>query len=243
MEAKALAAARHLLAEAYPKASCAIAAGSILRGQGTPSSDLDLVVVFAHLDRCWRESRLHEGLPVEVWSHDPETLAWFMDQDARTGRPIMAHMVASGRQLGPDLDLAARVVAAAEAVLAKGPPSLEGEFGRALRYQLTTLVEDIIDATGPSVRRALAAATYQPLADLMLIGRGAWSGKGKWIPRLLDALDPALAATFDAAFESAWNADAATLAELIDRELQMHGGRWFAGDKRLAPETARLRIG
>jgi hypothetical protein len=238
----ALAAARRLLAERFPEAGCGFASGSIMRGHGTPTSDIDFVVVHRRVDRGWRESLTWEGFPVEVWAHDPETLAWFMEKDAESGWPIMAHMVTTGRPIGPDLDLAATVRERAEAVLAKGPQSLDSEFGRSLRYMVTALLEDLDDAPDDAARRAVVAMLYQPLADLMLIGRGKWSGKGKWVPRRLRACDPALAEAFDAAVRDASAGDAGPLLALGDGELMRHGGRYFDGDKRLAPREARLKL-
>lgn len=51
---QALVIANHVFAARFQGASCAFVAGSIMRGEGTPSSDIDLVVVFDHLDaaRC-----------------------------------------------------------------------------------------------------------------------------------------------------------------------------------------------
>ena len=40
----------------FPNAKVIFLAGSIVRGVGTPDSDLDLVVVFEHLPNAYRES-------------------------------------------------------------------------------------------------------------------------------------------------------------------------------------------
>lgn len=46
-------------------------AGSVMRGQGTPHSDLDVVVVYKSLPAAYRESLYHQGWPVELFVHDP----------------------------------------------------------------------------------------------------------------------------------------------------------------------------
>jgi predicted nucleotidyltransferase len=48
--------ANAIRAERYEDAAAVFAAGSIVRGHGTPFSDLDLVVVYAQLPCAYRES-------------------------------------------------------------------------------------------------------------------------------------------------------------------------------------------
>ncbi len=58
----------------YADAAAVFAAGSIVRGEGTAFSDLDLVVVYPRLPCAYRKSFRCEGYPVEAFVHDPETL-------------------------------------------------------------------------------------------------------------------------------------------------------------------------
>jgi hypothetical protein len=98
----ALAAATATLASRFPGASFGLVAGSIMRGEGTTASDIDLVVIFSHLDAAWRESFELDGFPVEAFVHDHETIRWFMDQDAECGYPIIVNMIVEGQAIGPD---------------------------------------------------------------------------------------------------------------------------------------------
>lgn len=232
--------AQHVLASRFPGALCAFVAGSILRGQGTIASDIDLVVVFDRLDTGWRESLIESGVPVETFVHDPETLAWFIDRDAKSGLPIIIDMVASGHVIGSDLQCAHALKAYAVRLLAAGPAPLEPAQLNALRYVITDLVDDLRgERTFPELR-AIAAQLLQPLADLALLGRNRWSGKGKWIPRLLERLDGSLAKNFDEAFRLAMEGNSAALIAFAEAELARHGGPYFAGDRREAPVEARL---
>jgi predicted nucleotidyltransferase len=49
----------------YEGAAFAFAAGSIMRGEGTRLSDIDLVVIYDHLEAARRESFIVVGIPVE----------------------------------------------------------------------------------------------------------------------------------------------------------------------------------
>ena len=102
--AEALRLARAVFHARYGGAAFAYAAGSIMRGQGTILSDIDLVVVFDHVEAACRESFVVEGVPVEAFVHDRETLAWFVDDDVAQGRPVILTMIAEGTIIGGEQD-------------------------------------------------------------------------------------------------------------------------------------------
>lgn len=235
----ALAAAQKSLAVRFEGAALAFVAGSIMRGQGTVASDIDMIVVFPRLERAWRESFLEDGFPVEVFVHDPQTLAYFLEEGLQSGFPVMIDMVASGRIIGSDIDLGQAMQSRAAEIMLQGPRSLAGPDYDALRYRVSDLADDLRGDRPPAEIRAIAAHLYQQLADLMLLGRGAWTGRGKWAPRLLLRLDPNLAETFDHAFRRAAGGDGAPLLALADAELALHGGHYFAGYKQEASPEAR----
>jgi hypothetical protein len=236
----ALASAQAVLAERYPDADLAFVAGSIIRGQGTAHSDIDLVVVYGRIDRARRESFRSGGFPVEAFVHDPATLRWFMDQDVARGRPSIVTMVADGRLVGPVTTGAETLRSEALGLLAKGPPPLAAERRDALRYEITDLIDDLRDRRTPQEMLAIGAALHQRLADLMLLGRGHWTGSGKWIPRLLAALDESLSRDFDEGFRRLFaEGRADLLIAFAEAELGHHGGPLFEGDRREAPVDAR----
>lgn len=237
---RALAVAEKALSNRYGGAACAFVTGSIMRGQGTTGSDIDLVVVFRRLERAWRESFIEDGFPVEVFVHDPETLAYYQDKDIEGGRPIMANMVASGVVIGPNRALAEPIRISAAEALAKGPLPLAGPAYDTMRYMASDLVDDLKGERPVAEIAAIAAHLYPRLIDLMLLGRGAWSGVGKWGPRLLRRLDSQLADSFDEAFRAAVHGNATALVALAEAELGRHGGYHFDGYSQQAPLEARI---
>src|SRR4051812_17873591 len=81
----------------YPSALVAFCAGSIIRGEGTATSDIDLVVVFPEIKHAWREAFIFEGWPVETFIHDRSTLNYFFSEiDAKSGIIALPQMVADG---------------------------------------------------------------------------------------------------------------------------------------------------
>lgn len=151
----------------------------------------------------------------------------------------MAHMVATGTMIGPQLAEGKAVQARAAELLANGPAPFTGTKAESLRYFVSDLVEDLRDERPPAETAAAAISLYPMLADLILFGRGAWSGRGKWIPRLLRQLDGDLADVFDQAFRLAVAGDAEKLVALAESELARHGGALFAGYRQNAPLEAR----
>jgi predicted nucleotidyltransferase len=187
---RAAQAATRALALRYPDATAAFVAGSIMRGEGTELSDIDCVVLYDHLANARRESFVFEGFPVEAFVHDPQMLRWFMDDDAASGRPCIVHMVAEGRLIGPRVANAMPLKSEAVAKLAEGPKRLEGEQLDALRYAISDQLDDLRGTRSVAAMRAIGAQLYKSAADLILLGRGHWTGSGKWIPRLIEAVDP-----------------------------------------------------
>ena len=232
--------AGRVLAARYPDADAALLTGSLVRGQATAGSDLDLIVLYAQLPRARRESFMFEDMPVEVFLHDPETLGWWLKADVDAGKPGMHSMVADGRILGPRPDPARRLQARARAGLAAGPPPLKPEEIELYRYHITGHLDDLRDERDPAEVVSIGAWLYLSLADLTLRGRGRWAGTAKWIPRYLKALDPALERQFTAAFEALFAGDPAPAIALAEAELAAHGGLLFDGYLHEAEASARL---
>ncbi|MCW0450953.1 nucleotidyltransferase domain-containing protein [Xanthomonas sacchari] len=238
--AQALAIAQSLLSTRYADAAFGFAAGSILRGEGTHLSDLDLVVVYERLPAARRESFLADGMPVEAFVHDPGTLAWFVDEDAARGRPSLLHMIAEGTLVGTATESARSLQGRVAARLQAGPPPLTQAQRDALRYEITDLVDDLCGERSAAEILAIGALLHPRLAELALRGRGHWYGSGKWVPRLLARMDSALGQRFDQAFAALFaNADCAPVLALAQQELAVHGGRLFDGDCRIAPADWR----
>lgn len=239
---EALNAARACLASQFGGASCAFVAGSIMRGEGTDFSDVDLVVVYPKLEKAWRWSFNASGFPVEAFVHDPETLAYYLEKDSEGGCPIMVNMVATGTIIGPGVDVALALQAKAKQMLAEGPRPLEGAALDTLRYHVGDLADDLRGRPPADEVLGVICQLHPRLIDLMLLGRGAWTGRGKWGPRLLARTDADLAAKLADAFRKASLGDAAALLALAESELARHGSHYFEGYRQEAPADAR-RVG
>ncbi len=122
--AEALAIAQMVVASRYPDAAFALAAGSIMRGHGTVLSDIDLIVMYDHVETAKRESFMADGVPVEAFIHDRETLAWFINDDVARCQPSILNMIIEGVVIGPGPEDAEALKRQIAARLAEGPPPL-----------------------------------------------------------------------------------------------------------------------
>jgi hypothetical protein len=227
---QALSLSERFLTERFADADFAFVAGSIMRGMGTPSSDIDLVVLHSALPHAHRESVVFEGVPLEVLVHDEGTLRWFLEADVKAGRPVLIRMVMEGSPIGPRPQRADALRREAEALLVKGPPQLDQEALDRLRYVISSMLTDLADERPDSERVAIGVALYQALGDFILRSNGQWSGAGKWLPRQVTAFDPALGDAFVTAFDALFR-ERATMPVLhcVEQVFAPHGGLLFDG--------------
>lgn len=228
----------------FPQAVAVFLAGSVMRGQGTPHSDLDVVVVLAHLPSAYRESLFHLDWPVELFVHDPETLAYFFADNRQRGVPSLAAMVAEGLELPESTPLSQSFKEQAHQLLRSGPPLWSRAQINEARYFVSDLCDDLRQPHRPEQLCASGCRLYETLANFTLRANGQWSATGKSIPERLDRLKPGLAQTYTSAFEELFGArnpgPILALAELL---LEPFGGMLFCQPPNSAPPQWRLRPG
>jgi hypothetical protein len=233
--------AARVLAVRFPDAEAGFAAGSIIRGQGTDGSDLDMVVLYARLPNARRESFIFEGLPVDAFIHDGETLAWLFQGDLDAGKPAHLTMVAEGRIVGPRPEAARQLQDRARQMLREGPPPLSTEQLEQFCYLITCRVDDLRDRRDVREGVATGAWLYLVLADFILRAQGQWAHTAKWIPRSLTAFDPELEAAFSRAFDDLFvRQDPAGVIAFAETVLAPFGGPLLEGYESQSPASARL---
>jgi hypothetical protein len=144
--------AQRLVQQRYPTAVAAIIGGSFATGRQTPSSDIDLLLLFDHVDCAWRDTIVAEGRTVELFAHDLATFTYFCkEMDAPGGTVPLAMMVVEGENIVAAGDAYAQLHALAHAIDTAGPPALDAENLQRRRYAITTALEDLVDSTQPSL--------------------------------------------------------------------------------------------
>jgi hypothetical protein len=170
-----------------------LATGTIVRGNPSPASDLDLFVIWNEPKRQ-RVQRFFRGIPAEIFVNPPHQIEQYFSNDSREGRPVTAHMFATGIAVHDPNGVVASLQTVARTNLDRGPQLTDESLTR-LRYGVAGNVEDANDI-----------AVDDPDASLVLLHRavdGALSYRflagGSWIPRTkelfvrLAQIDPDLA--------------------------------------------------
>jgi hypothetical protein len=232
---------KRILDDRYPDADVIFLAGSLLRGEGTPHSDLDLVVIFEHLPHAWRESFNFQGCPVEAFVHDPETFNYFIHELGRpAGLSAMAYMVAEGVEVPGPTEISRSVKHIATDLIAAGPPKLGDEDERKLRYTITNLIDDIRQPRSKEELVASAAELYGALANYHFRASGLWSAVNKSIPRRLGKTNPELYSRFREAFEKLFSrGQSDRVITLAEEMLKQRGGFLFDGYRQDASPACR----
>ncbi len=236
---KALRLSREIFSSRYPEASFAVASGSIIRGQGAPHSDIDLVVVYKNLPTAYRESFFYEDVPVEAFVHDAETLQAFMEDDLKKATPAMHHMVATGIVLPAKTQESTQLQRYARDILSKG---LETPAWRIdlLRYLVGDKIDDLKDERPFGERASLLYALYETIGELRLRIDGRFIATGKYLSRSLHACDPAFAQRLEAFMSQALQDPQAKVdIETPTALLDLCGGYIFDRFKLEAPQNMR----
>lgn len=228
--------------EKYPSADVIFLAGSVVRGEGTKTSDLDLVVLYESLPNAHRESFLYGGWPVEAFVHDPETFKYFIQKvDAPTGVPSLAAMVSEGVELPSVTALSQRIKGIASNFLRSGPTQWSAKEIDSSRYLISDLIEDLRVPRSQSEMYAIAIQLYNAISNHYFRSNGLWSAKGKTIPRRLRKIDAIFAGKFESAFESVFaKGKAEDLIALAGDLLSAHGGFLFEGHRLEAPQEWKI---
>lgn len=233
--------AKEILTEKFPDAAVMYLAGSLVRGEATRFSDLDLVVVFEHVDQAHRESFYYRGWPIEAFIHDPETLKYFFyEVDAKSAFAALPQMVIEGKVITETNELSAQLKELAQKVMDAGPPSLDQIEIDKRRYHITDLIDDIREPRSRAELMGSGAKLLDSMADFYFRANGKWSASGKTIFRKLGVADVTMQKEFEFAFAELFaEANPAPCIELAEKILKDKGGFLFDGYKLDAPADWR----
>ena len=171
-----------------------IAAGTVVRGVPDDASDLDLVVIHTSPYRQ-RLQRRFSGVPAEIFVQPPSEARATMDREYASGRPVLAHMIATGRVLfraHADVDA---LVARANELLAQGPLHDEAQL-RQLRYAAATRYEDAEDRahSDPATARLILVQAVADMLRFHVVAAGTFVPRDKDLLAGVDMIDPETAA-------------------------------------------------
>ncbi|GAA1741705.1 nucleotidyltransferase domain-containing protein [Microbacterium paludicola] len=221
--------ARRFVDRKYPQAEAVVLAGSTARGERTPTSDVDLLVIGpAEMFGPDEDSRAatyeFDDEVFEVFAYTPDAFTRWVERGLAEHRPLLLNMLIDGIpvQTGPLLEsLRARWSPVRDA-----GPQVEPHEREMRRYIVTDVLGDLRDATDPLERHLLAALLFERLGQLLLLDAGRWLATGKHLPRYLRAWDPDRTARLT---DPLLEGDTAKFLAAAEAELEALGGRLHAG--------------
>jgi hypothetical protein len=201
-----------------------IATGTIIRGKAHASSDLDIYVIHGAPFRR-RVQHFFAGVPAEIFINPSHAIRGYFAEEHEDGRPISAHMLATGFTVYASTPLVEELRAEARDWLQRPSPMSETDVIR-MRYGIATRLEDgidVVEVDGATATMLLGDAVESMLEFFCRSRTGR-------VPRSKDLL--AVASTHDAEvgrlaagfFESGAPRDRARFAEaLADRTIGARG--------------------
>jgi predicted nucleotidyltransferase len=228
---------KELFETRYQGAEAIFVAGSVVRGEASTYSDLDLVVIYPKVPVAYRESFFHKDWPVEAFIHDRETIQYFFKVvDPAIGRATLAEMVSEGHEIpGPSVTTTF-LKDLARVTLQAGPPALPESEIQDRRYQISELIDDIREPRSKQELIATASLVYNELADFYFRVQRGWTGSGKSVLKRMKRLDPIFTRRFSDAFDELFSlGQTQKVIEVAEEVLGAAGGFLFEGYRRDVP--------
>ncbi|MEA1010686.1 MULTISPECIES: nucleotidyltransferase domain-containing protein [Bacillus cereus group] len=227
---KPIEAAQSIITSKFPNCDVALLGGSVVRGEATKTSDLDIVIIDHSLSSCYRESFYSNGWPVEVFVHNFETYKNFFEMDCDRGRPSLPQLVSEGIVLKGENEIVEKLKREANDLLKQGPGKWNEETMKQKRYFITDTLDDFIGATKREEELFIANLLADLVHEYVLRVNGRWLGNSKWFIRVLKRYDEQYAEQFVTAFDHFYKTgEKNELIIFIEKTLEHYGGRVFEG--------------
>ncbi|MCK0471878.1 nucleotidyltransferase domain-containing protein [Halalkalibacter sp. APA_J-10(15)] len=222
-------AAHQFIHKYFPNCQGALLAGSVVRGEATDTSDLDIVVFEKDIRSVYRESLIAFGWAVEVFVHNLTSYKHFFDTDYERARPSLPRMVSEAIILR-DEGIINSIKKEAKEILEKGPKEWSIETINTKRYFITDALEDFIGSSNRAEELFIANTLAELVSEFVLRTNRKWIGASKWIVRSLKHYNEEFANQFVEAFDIFYKTgNKNQVIQLVNNVLQPFGGQLFDG--------------
>ncbi|MEH7400304.1 nucleotidyltransferase domain-containing protein [Gottfriedia acidiceleris] len=222
-------AAQHFIKQYFPKCQGALLAGSVVRGEATETSDLDIVIFDKSFSSSYRESLKEFGWDIEVFVHNLTSYKQYFKSDYERARPSLPRMVSEGIILR-DEGIIEDIKKEANDILDKGPEKWSEEIIKVKRYFITDALNDFIGSSNRAEELFIANTLAELVSEFVLRTNGKWIGSSKWIIRSLRQYNEEFANILVEAFDSFYTkGEKNRIIKLVDEVLNPFGGQLFEG--------------
>ncbi|XRG77493.1 nucleotidyltransferase domain-containing protein [Rossellomorea sp. GAMAL-10_SWC] len=222
-------AAQHFIEKYFPKCEGALLAGSVVRGEATETSDLDIVIFDKSLSSSYRESLKVFGWDIEVFVHNLSSYKQYFKSDYERARPSLPRMVSEGIIL-KDEGVIIDIKKEANDILDKGPEKWSEETIKIKRYFITDTLNDFIGSSNRAEELFITNTLAELVSEFVLRTNCKWIGSSKWIIRSLRQYNEEFASTLIEAFDSFYvTGEKNKIIKLVNDVLQPYGGQLFEG--------------
>jgi hypothetical protein len=238
MRISARQAAKKFIETYFPNCEVAYLAGSVVRGEETESSDLDIIIIDSSVGDSYRQSLTEFDWPIEVFVHNMFTYKNFFKENIDRARPSLPQMCAEGIILR-DTGYASRIKNEALQLLKAGPTPWKTIEIEKARYHLTDLLNDLEGSTNALEDLFIVSKLAYLTHEFVLRVNGHWIGEGKWILRALKEYDETFTEQFAAVFDNYYtNRLKPDVIHFVDGVITPYGGRLFEGYSSHVKENA-----
>ncbi|WP_088103576.1 nucleotidyltransferase domain-containing protein [Halalkalibacter urbisdiaboli] len=222
-------AARSLISKRFPTCQGALLAGSVIRGEQTATSDLDIVVFEEDLHFAYRESFFENEWPVELFVYNLQSYKSFFESDCKRARPCLPRMVLEGVVL-KDEGIISSIKKEAAHLLNKGPEPWSDETINMKRYFITDALDDLIGCSNRGEELFIANKLTELLSEFYLRTNQQWGGDSKWVVRALKEYDDSFATRFIEVFDEFYKTGGKDkVISFTEKVVDPYGGRLFEG--------------
>lgn len=223
-------AAQKFIEENYENCRAAILAGSVVRGEATATSDLDIIIITRCSQAPYRVSQYRNAWPVEAFVHTEKSFYEYSRQDLERRLPRLPLMISEGLILKDENGLAVSLKNYSLDIIQQGVKPLSRAELCQQRYEITELLDDLIGSSQPEQDYFIINELIITLGNLILVCNGEWKARGKWVARALKNLDQVLYREMIQSLQVFYQqGDKKRLLAFMERELKRCGGRLFAG--------------
>ncbi|MCM3717291.1 nucleotidyltransferase domain-containing protein [Fictibacillus phosphorivorans] len=222
----------------FPNCEVAYLAGSVVRGEETKSSDLDIIIIDSNIGESYRQSLTEFDWPIEVFVHNMFTYKDFLKENVDRARPSLPQMCAEGIILR-DTGHASRIKNEALQLLKAGPTPWRSKEIEKARYHITDLLNDLEGSVNDVEDLFIVSKLADLVHEFVLRVNGHWIGEGKWIIRALKEFDESFADDFAEVFNFYFSSrEKERVIQFVDETIAPFGGRLFEGYSSHAPKSA-----